>query len=495
MHRLLAVFLAALLLFAPTPSAIRAAPPQREVAHKGPVWAVAWSADGKTLASGGQDGTVILTDVASGKELTHLAQQGGVKGVALSPDGKTLAVRTEPGTITLLDPATGKQIKSLTTGLNRYRSHLMAFTPDGATLTAAGVGEWLRWQHTRGGASASRQGNPPADGFAAVCPDGKQVAWGSPNKFIQVYDMEGRRHHALRPGAARAIAFSPDGRFLAIGMDDKSVRLWDLNGNNEVRRYEGLQQSAERLCFSSDGKVLAALVSGGLAVRFWDAERGRVRRQLTALPAALTEIALSPDGKRLAAASADGKARIWNVAGRELERPAKLVTLSPQELDRLWTDLGGADYDRAEKAFVALGATENAVPFLRERVRRVAIPDFDAKRLEKLVDDLDARTYALRQKAFVELTKYGELAELPLRKLLAKAPSAEAERRANQLLQRLKEPALTPDRLRALESIELLEALGRPEARRVLEELAREALIPRLRGEAAEALQRLGGHS
>jgi hypothetical protein len=472
-----------------------AEPPLREVAHKGPVWAVAWSASGKLLASGGQNGMALLTDVASGEEVLRVQQQGGVKGLALARDGKQLAVRFEPGTICLFDPATGKEQKRLTDGLKNYRPHLMAFTTDGTTLTAAGVGEWLRWQHTKGGASASRVGKPPVGGYAAVSPDGRQVAWGAPAGNVQIYDMEGRRHHFLQVGQAHSMAFSPDGRTVAVGAADKTVRLWDLETRKEVRRCEGLREPAIRLSFSGDGKILAALASGGMLIRTWDAERARARRQLTTLPAPVTEIALSPDGRRLATASDDGKARIWNVAGRELPRPEKLVRLSDQELDGLWAALDGADYEKAEKAVVALAGAENAVPFLRERVRGVAIPEHDPKRLAKLVTDLDASAYTVRQKAFAELAKYGELAEVLLRKLLAGKPSAEAERRAHQLLARLKEPALTPERMRALEAIELLAALERPEARRVLEELAREALIPRLRAEAAEALQRPQGKS
>jgi WD40 repeat protein len=485
------LFLLTALLVPLTGLSAMAEPPLREVVHKGPIWAVTWSASGKLLATGSQDGTALLTDAATGEEILRVQQAGGIKGLALSRDGKVLAVRCEPGTIRLFDAATGKEQKSLTVGLDMYRPHLMAFTPDGGTLTAAGVGEWLRWQHAKGGASASRTGKPPAGGFAALAHNGGQTAWGSPDGRIQVHDMDGKRHLFLQVGPARSMAFAPDGRTLAIGAADKTIRLWDLGTKTEIRRYEGLREPAVDLCFSGDGKTLAALAAGGTLVRTWDVERARARRQLTAFPSPATDIALSPDGRRLVTASDDGKARVWNVAGRELPKIEKRVVLPEQKLDALWTDLAGADYDRAEKAFLGLAGAENAVPFLRERVRRVAIPDHDPARVAKLVSDLDAPAYAVRQKAFAELGKYGELAEVPLRKLLEGKPSAEADRRARQLRAKLKEPALTPDRLRALESLELLAALASPEARRVLEELAREALIPRLRAEAAEAVQRL----
>jgi hypothetical protein len=161
-------------------------------------------------------------------------------------------------------------------------------------------------------------------------------------------------------------------------------------------------------------------------------------------------------------------------------------------MERLWDELAADDHARAEAAFRKLaGAGNQAVPYLRERLRRVAVPKVEDGRIERLLRDLDARTFAVRQKATVELAKYGELAEAPLRKFLASRPSAEAESRARVLLDRLKQPVLSPERTRAVECIELLAWLRTPEARRVLEEIAREGLIPRLREEAAESLQQL----
>src|SRR5262249_42499949 len=146
-------------------------------------------------------------------------------------------------------------------------------------------------------------------------------------------------------------------------------------------------------------------------------------------------------------AGSDFKARVWNVAIRELPRPEKPVALARQEMERLWEDLA-ADHVRAEAAYRALAAAGNhAVPFLEERLRRVAVPRVENARIEQLVRDLDARTFQVRQKATLELAKYGELAEVPLRKLLASRPSAEAEQRATKLLDKLKEPVLSPERV------------------------------------------------
>ena len=105
---------------------------------------------------------------------------------------------------------------------------------------------------------------------------------------------------------------------------------------------------------------------------------------------------------------------------------------------------------------------KQSVPWIKERVRPV--PD-DPKRLGQLIAELDAVQFAVREKATVELEKLGDAAEAALRKALAGRPSAEVERRAKLLLEKLRGPVTAPDRLRNLRAIEALEHAGTPEAR------------------------------
>ncbi|HYT87298.1 MAG TPA: hypothetical protein VEL76_01130 [Gemmataceae bacterium] len=489
MSRLFVSLLAVFLFLA----AAGAEPPFLEVAHQGPVWAVAWAPDGKALAAAGQDGNVHVIAVPSGKEITRFAALGPVKGLVFAPDGKTVAVKVADA-LRIHDAATGQTRQQLPPGMKGYHGAHLAFTADGGSVVAAGVGERVFWPFSKGGASGSRMGNPPPDGFAAVSLDGDRIAWGQPATGQVILDApNGRNHQVLRIGKAHAIAFGLNARTLASGNADKLVHLWDVSSGQELLRFEGMQAVPSRVVFSANGKTIAALASGGLAIHVWEVESGRPRRQVTALPAPVLDLALSPDGKFLATAGSDFKTRVWNVAIRELERPKNPVALAKQEMERLWEDLASTDRARAEAAYRALAAAGNhAVPFLEERLRHVAIPKVEDARVEQLVSQLDARNFTVRQKATTELAKYGEMAEAPLRKLLASRPSAEAERRATMLLDKLKEPVLSPERARALEGIELLEWLRTPEARRVLEGIARDGLIPRLRGEATEALQRLG---
>jgi WD40 repeat protein len=119
--------------------------PQLQFTLKGPVavvWSVVFSADGKTLAAGYEDGSVVLWDPATGKEGTKLRHPAAVKSVAFAPDGKTVATGCEDGIVRLWDVATGKERGALKHG---GEVAAVAFAPDGKTLASAGGSEVKLW--------------------------------------------------------------------------------------------------------------------------------------------------------------------------------------------------------------------------------------------------------------------------------------------------------------------------------------------------------------
>jgi hypothetical protein len=240
--------------------------------------------------------------------------------------------------------------------------------------------------------------------------------------------------------------------------------------------------------FSPDGRTLAASCSDQ-AVRLWEVASGRQRRRFVGHAGSVFSVAFAPDGKRLATGASDTTALVWDVTGLGEEGP-QAVDLPAQEVEGLWAGLGG-DAARAGRAVWKLAAApRQAVPLLRGRLRPAAA---DEARMTRLIADLDSDRIAVREKAAQELEQLGDIAEPALRKALAGPPSAEVRRRAGQLLERLGGPVTAPGLLRSLRAVEVLEHIGTPGAREVLESLARGAPGGRLTREARASLERLAG--
>jgi hypothetical protein len=263
------------------------------------------------------------------------------------------------------------------------------------------------------------------------------------------------------------------------------VRVWDVATGKEYAEFVGHKGRVYCVAFSPDGRMLA---TGGSdrTVRLWELASGRQRAQFNGHEGSISGIAFSPDGRVLAASSPDAPIYLWDVAGR-LEQPQRLA---PADLEQAWASLRGEDAAGAFRSMRQLIAVpQQAAPFLRQQVRP-AIP-VTAKRLAELIADLDRESFEVRQQATAELEKLGERAEPALRKALEGQPAAEARRRLEQLVEKLTGPITSPDLLRTLRTVEVLERIGTAEAKQALQDLARGESGARLTREAKAALDRL----
>jgi hypothetical protein len=181
---------------------------------------------------------------------------------------------------------------------------------------------------------------------------------------------------------------------------------------------------------------------------------------------------------------------VWDVAGVAARQPRLQARPDAPAVASAWDDLAGADAKTAYRAVGLLAeAPGQSLPFLRERLRPAQ--PVDARRVERLLAALGSEDFAERERATQELEREGDQAEAALRRLLAGNPSPEARRRAEGLLGRLDGPLPPGELLRALRAVEVLECLGTPESRQVLEVLARGAPEARLTREAKASLERL----
>jgi WD40 repeat protein/serine/threonine protein kinase len=272
----------------------------------GQVHCIAYSPDGRRLATAGHDGIVRIWDAAGGQELLTLrGHTGKVWGVAFSPDGQRVASAGEDPKVRVWDTVSGQDIGALSGHTSAITA--LAYSPDGKRLAAvtAGRERTVRvWDVSSGREVHKLEGHTNFVWGVAYSPDGRRLASACMlDGTVRVWDaiVGGPELLTLNWGHARGVAFSPDGRRVAAA-GSHGVRIWDaISGQGLLTINTG---SVPGLAFSPDGRRLA---SAGEAVRVWDAMSGQM---LFSLPTASQSVAYSPDGRRLAT-----EGQVWDAAG------------------------------------------------------------------------------------------------------------------------------------------------------------------------------------
>jgi dipeptidyl aminopeptidase/acylaminoacyl peptidase len=338
----------------------------------------------------------------------------------------------------------------------------------------------------------------------AFAPDGRILAVGGSvlpgGRFIGTLWLwdpatgKERARPAEHGGGVHSLAFTPDGKTLATtSLDDATVKLWEVATGKERAVLKGVMHGNSSPAFTSDGSILAAGGPKEGTVVLWDLPTGKELAMLKGNANAVHVVAFTPDGKTLAAAEGpDTTIRLWDVSGLTRARKRPTVRRSDDELEASWAALAGADATAAYRATWELAAAPGqAVPLLKARLRAVAPPD--PTRVARLIADLDSDDFAVREQATRALADLGESALPALRKVLAGRPSAETRQRVEPLLAELEQPANSPECLRVLRAVEVLEHIGTAEARRVLDQLATGLVEARVTQEAKASLSRLAG--
>jgi WD40 repeat protein len=489
-------------------------------------YALAFSRDGKTLASSGHDSTIRLWDLATGKEhLPAAGHQEKIRTLSVSGDGRFVATTGGGGgtrVIRLWDARTGREVRQFrdraaflgsvalsadgkvvasdrtlwdrASGkvLGRlqdqdYSIEAITFSPDSQTLATAtrdvhsGKGRMIRLWQVPGGKEKKHFGDQAIQSLG-FSPDGKVLAAGNEAGTISLWEVaSGKELRQLRghEREVRSVVFSPDGKVLASCCFDGVILLWDPQSGKQRGRLGGTAAAGHQplhvmdVAFSPDGKMLASaetpFANGGQepwreSITLWELATGQMRLHLAGHQGLVSTVAFAGDNRTLISGSSDTTALVWDVTAPL--RPRQAGSLSRKELETLWADLRSPEAPRAYRAICTLAGCPESVPFLGKHLTPSRA---DPSRIAQLIRDLDSDQFTVREKASAELARLPE-AEPALRQALEASTSAERRRRLTRLVKNL-----AGQSLRVQRALEVLELMATPEAKHLLRSLARGA--------------------
>ncbi|HET9255622.1 MAG TPA: AAA family ATPase, partial [Pseudonocardiaceae bacterium] len=326
--------------------------------HDDEIYGMAWSPDGRRLATGSDDRTVRIWDTGSGAVVTVLhGHEAEVRGLAWSPDGR-LATGSRDQTVRIWDTGSGRVV----TVLHGHEAEVrgLAWSPDGRLATGSHDRTARIWDSTYGSELAVLRGHEDAVQAVVCSPDGRRLATGSNDRTVRIWDSARGGELAVLRGHDMEIwgvAWSPDGRQLATASTDRTARIWDADSGCQLVTLRGHNGWVRGVAWSPDSQLLATASSDRTA-RIWDTRGNSELAAFYGHNCWVQSVAWSPDGQRLASASDDGTARIWDshigweLAGLHSHNDQvravawspdgqRLVTASKDRTARIWdTDTG-----------------------------------------------------------------------------------------------------------------------------------------------------------
>jgi len=281
----------------------------------GPIWSMAFSPDGQTLAMGIDDGTVKLWDLVSG-EVAHTihAHQGPIWTLAYSPDGKRLVTASDDGPAKIWDLGTGKEPILLE---NATPVRAVAFSSDNKTLaTGSRKGSIRLWNAQTGEAIGLEfKGHRGVITSIVFGPNGKTLASASGDKTIKLWDVQtGQERLQLKghTGSVYGLAFARNGKTVASGSWDRAVRLWDAATGDPLAVMKGHSGDVWAVAFSLDSRLLAS-ASEDHTVKLWDVAGKREVVTFKGHTGTVHTVMFSPDGQTVASGGRDGTVKLWDV--------------------------------------------------------------------------------------------------------------------------------------------------------------------------------------
>ena len=300
--------------------------------HSETVTSIAFADEGKTLVSGSDDHTLKLWDVRTGSLLRTLkGHSNSISAVSISQNSKIIASGSKDRTVNLWDARSGQLLKTL--GRPFLISDVLAvsFLPDSKVLaTGSGYPLVRLWDSGSGKPLRSPKFNSFSDRKLTFSADGSAVACGGFSGIVELWDIHsGALLHSLKghSKSVSSVAFSSDGKTLASGSMDDSVKLWDVGTGLSLQTLKGHSSVVNAIAFSPDGRTLAT-GSMDQTIRLWDPNSGKLLNVLKRSSLEVTSVSYSPDGRMLASANY-GSIKFWDAGTGQLLKTLEHSNSSP----------------------------------------------------------------------------------------------------------------------------------------------------------------------
>lgn len=280
--------------------------------HSLPVYSLAISPDGKTIASGSEDGTIKLWKLESQELIYTLAGHSRmVNSVAISGDGQTLASGSKDNTIKLWNPKTGELIRTLEGHSASVTS--VAIDPSATILASGSADKTIKiWNLKTGELIRSLSGHTGFVESVAIALDGSLLASGSRDTTIKIWNLKtGELMRTLPKNSwvVSSVAFSSDGKTLASSTCGPRIKLWDLHSGQLLHSLNSPSSTLCSVAIGHNGQIIGGSSDG--TIKLWDLKTGTLLSNIPGHNRDVVALALGPNGRAIASASLDNTIKIW----------------------------------------------------------------------------------------------------------------------------------------------------------------------------------------